>query len=64
MKEFAFETALFDEPSRADFVAIFAVADRDAFVGGFFGGFFGEINVVEEGAGASFLEGIGEFVGT
>ena len=63
MEEFAFETALLDEPGGANFVAVFAMANRDAFVGGDFGGFLGKVDIVKEGAGAGFLERVGEFVG-
>ena len=63
MEKFAFETALFDEPAGVDFVAIFAVMDWIAFVGGSFGGFFAEIDIVEERTGASDFEGVWEFVG-
>ncbi len=62
MEEFAFETALFDEPGGANFVAVFAMANRNAFVSGDFGGFLGKVDIVEERAGAGFLKGVGEFV--
>ena len=55
VKEFAFETALFDEPAGVDFEAVFAGVDGIAFLGGDFGAFFGEIDVVEERAGAGFV---------
>ena len=40
------------------------MVDGVTFGFGNFGFFCGKINVVEEGAGAGFVEGIGEFVGT
>lgn len=63
VKELTFEAGLFDKPTRVDFVAIFAVMDWVAFVGGAFGFWFGEVNVFEERAGAGFVAGVGEFVG-
>ena len=63
VKKFAFEMALFDEPSRVDFDAIIATADRDAVAFGGFGVGFGKINVFEEGAGGSFFGGVGELFG-
>ena len=62
MEKFAFETALFDEPAGVDLVAVFAVMDGIAFVGGGLGGFFGEINIMEERASAGFFHWVGEFV--
>ena len=55
MEEFAFESGLFNEPAGVDFIAVFAVVDGVAFIGGDFGGFFGKVDVVEEGAGTGFL---------
>lgn len=63
MKEFAFETGLFDKPAGVDFIAVFAMVDGVAFVGGGLGCFFGEINIMEERASAGDFEWIGEFVG-
>ena len=55
VEEFAFETCLLNKPAGVDFVAVFAVMNWVAFVGGDFGLFFGEVDIVEEGAGAGFF---------
>ena len=55
MEEFAFESGLFNEPAGVDFVTVLTVMNGVAFVGGDFGGFFGEVDIMEEGAGAGFL---------
>ncbi len=63
MKEFARESALADEPAGVDFDAVVAAMDRVMLFGGELGLGFGEVDVFEEGAGASFFGGVWEFVG-
>ena len=50
--EEVFEAGLFDEPSGAEFVAVFGAMDRVAFVLGEFGFGVGEVEIFKEGAGA------------
>ena len=63
MNEFAFKMAFFNQPSRVDFDAVVATANRNAFGFGGFGIGFGEIDVLKEGAGAGNRGRVGEFVG-
>ena len=64
MEELTFESGLFDEPSGADFVAFWSLADGKTFVGDALGFVFADINIFEKRARASFFDGVGELVGT
>ena len=63
MKKFTFETGLFDEPARIDFVAIVATVDWITFVFGDFSIFIGKVDIFEKGAGAGFNQRVWQFVG-
>ena len=63
VKECAFKTGFFNEPARIDFITVVAAVDRVTFVFGGVSFVVGEVDILEEGAGAGGGKGVGKFVG-
>jgi len=61
--ELAGKASLLDEPAGVDFNAVEAAMNRDTALGDVKNFLFGDVDIFEEGAGASLFFGVGEFVG-